>query len=195
MDTWHTIVQKIRCFDCNEYSHVAADCPDKITPSDTPACHGKHHSNMRHQTRSTSRHHNRTDTGLADPDHVCALTDTEVTVKITHREVTPGHITGVPTEAHHATDTQTLIVTNGDTPHRRSSLHRSSSMHSRDCSVSRPHTLYKTSQTASSKPSYNSNKTAWKHKDKKYRKVTIDNPPSDYYSSDEPSSDSEEDLY
>ena len=36
--------------------------------------------------------------------------------------------------------------------------------------------------------------TAWKQKDKKYRKVTIDDPPSDYFSSDEPSSDSEEDL-
>ena len=54
-----------------------------------------------------------TDTGLADPDHICALTDTEVTAKITHREVTPGHITDAPTEAHHTTDTQILIITDG----------------------------------------------------------------------------------
>ena len=54
-----------------------------------------------------------TDTGLADPDHICTLTDTEVTAKITHREVTPGHIKNAPTETHHATDTQILIVTNG----------------------------------------------------------------------------------
>ena len=54
-----------------------------------------------------------TDTGLADPDHIHALKGIEVTVKITHREVTPGHITDAPTEAHHATDTQTLIVTDG----------------------------------------------------------------------------------
>ena len=53
-----------------------------------------------------------TGTGLADSDHVHTLTDTEVTVKITHREVTPGHITDTHTEAHNATDTQTLIVTN-----------------------------------------------------------------------------------
>ena len=50
---------KIRCFDCDKYGHVAAECPDKIPPSDTPAHHGKHCSRMRHQTRSTSRHHHR----------------------------------------------------------------------------------------------------------------------------------------
>ena len=69
-----------------------------------------------------------TDTGLADPDHVHPLTDIEVTVKITQREVTPDHITDIPTEAHHATDTQTLIVTNGThhiggLPHKEALLH------------------------------------------------------------------------
>ena len=49
----------IQCFDCDEYSHVAADCPDKIPPSGTLARHKKHHSNTRHCTRSTFRHHNR----------------------------------------------------------------------------------------------------------------------------------------
>ena len=46
----------------------------------------------------------------------------------------------------------------------------------------------------SSKPSYSSTKKAWKHKDEKYKQVTIDDPLSDYYSSDEPSSESDEDL-
>ena len=49
----------IRCFNCNEYGHVAADCPDKIPPSGTLACHGKHHSSMRHKTRSTSQYNHR----------------------------------------------------------------------------------------------------------------------------------------
>ena len=49
----------IKCFDCNEYGHVAADCPDRIPPSGTPACHRKHHSSTRHLTRSTSRHHHK----------------------------------------------------------------------------------------------------------------------------------------
>ena len=69
-----------------------------------------------------------TDTGLADPDYLCALTDTEVTVKITNREVTPGHIIDAPTEAHHTTDIQVLIVTNGThhiggLPHIEAPLH------------------------------------------------------------------------
>ena len=34
----------------------------------------------------------------------------------------------------------------------------------------------------------------WKPKDRKYKQVTIDDPPSEYYSSDEQDSDSEDDL-
>ena len=45
----------------------------------------------------------------------------------------------------------------------------------------------------SSKPSYSSNKTALKHKDKKYKQVTIDDPHT-IISSDEPSSESDEDF-
>ena len=46
----------------------------------------------------------------------------------------------------------------------------------------------------SSQPSLSSIKTTVKHQDKKHRKVTIDDPQSDYYSSDDTSSDSEDDL-
>ena len=66
--------------------------------------------------------------------------------------------------------------------------------HTEDAPGHRACTLYKASQTASSKPSSNSNKTALKYHDKKYKRVTIDDPPSDYYSSDDPSSDSDKDL-
>ena len=45
-----------------------------------------------------------------------------------------------------------------------------------------------------SKPTYSSSRTAWKNKDKKYKHVTIDDPSSDDYSSDEPSGESDEDL-
>ena len=54
-----------------------------------------------------------TNTGLTGQDHVPTVTDTEVTARVIHREVTPGHITDVHTEAHLTTDTQTLIATNG----------------------------------------------------------------------------------
>ena len=45
------------CFECIEYGHIAVDCPDRIPPSGMPACHKRQHSNTRHHTRSTSRHH------------------------------------------------------------------------------------------------------------------------------------------
>ena len=49
---------------------------------------------------------------------------------------------------------------------------------------------YKPSQRSSS----SSQPTPWKPKDRRYKQVTIDDPPSEYYSSDEQDSDSEDDL-
>ena len=49
----------IKCFDCGEYGHVAVGCPNRILSSCTPACHKKHHSSIRHWTRSTSKHRHR----------------------------------------------------------------------------------------------------------------------------------------
>ena len=46
----------IWCFDCDKYGHVAMDCPDKIPPSGTPACHKSNITTNRHN-RSASRHH------------------------------------------------------------------------------------------------------------------------------------------
>ena len=60
----------IRCYDCDNYGHVAMDCPDKILPSGTPACcrtgtndrsrrsssrHNSHNSRSRHEHRNRSR--------------------------------------------------------------------------------------------------------------------------------------------
>ena len=47
---------------------------------------------------------------------------------------------------------------------------------------------------ASSKPASSSNKTTLKHQDRKYKRVTIDYPQSDYYSLDDAASDSDDDL-
>ena len=52
-----------------------------------------------------------TDIGLTGQDPIPAVIDTEVTARVIHREVTPGHITDAHTEAHHATDTQAHITT------------------------------------------------------------------------------------
>ena len=36
--------------------------------------------------------------------------------------------------------------------------------------------------------------TSWDHKDRRHKQATIDDPPSEYYSSDDQDSDSEDDL-
>ena len=54
----------------------------------------------------------RTDIGLTGQDPIPAVIDTEVTVRVIHEGVTPGHMTDAHTEAHHATDTQAHIAIN-----------------------------------------------------------------------------------
>ena len=51
-----------------------------------------------------------TDIGLVGQDPIPTVIDTEVTARVIHKEVTPGHIIDAHTEAHHATDTQTPII-------------------------------------------------------------------------------------
>ena len=43
-----------KCYDCDNYGHVAMDCPDKIQPLGMPACHQPGHSNR--SWRSSSRY-------------------------------------------------------------------------------------------------------------------------------------------
>ena len=67
-----------------------------------------------------------TNTGSTGQDHIPTVTDTEVTARVIHREVTPGHITDVHTEAHLSTDTQTLVVT--DRTHHTEGLHHTEAL-------------------------------------------------------------------
>ena len=131
---------------------------------------------------------------IAGQDHNCTLADTEVTVTITHTGVTLDHITDATTGALHNTSTPTLHCYHCDTPHQRSSSHRCSSPHSRHHSKSRPCTPYKPSKNTSFKSSSSSSRTTVKPQDKKHRRVSIYDPQSDYYSSDDTSSDSEDDF-
>ena len=78
-----------------------------------------------------------------------------------------------------------------DTPHHRSSSCRS---FSRDDSRSRTWKSTKHHYKTPKRPSSSSHPMPWKPKDRKYKQVTIDDPPSEYYSSDEQDCDSEEDL-
>ena len=75
-------------------------------------------------------------------------------------------------------------------PHCRPSSHRNTSRDdSRSQHRSRKH-HYKPDQGSSS----TSQAPSWKHKDKKHKQVTIDDPPSEYYSSDDNDSNSNDDL-
>ena len=133
----------------------------------------------------------KTGIGLAGPDPIHAAIDTGVAVTVTHKEVTLGPISDPPTTVHHVTEAQAHTITD-ETPHtKRSSSCKS---FSRDCSRSRPHTSHKHHHKTSTRPSFSSDQTTWKTKDRKHKQVTIDDPPSEYYSSDEQATDSEDDL-
>ena len=135
----------IRCFNCNEYGHVATDCPDRIPPSGTPACHKKHHSSMRHWTRSTSKHHHRDRHRFSrSRSHSHTHRYRSHSQNTSHRSHSRSyHRYPNRSTSHHQYSNTYHYQCN--TPHRRSSLHRSSSVHSRDHSRSRPCTSYKAS--------------------------------------------------
>ena len=113
----------IRCFICNDYGHVTADCPDKILPSGIPA------------RQETTTPEDMIDphlgitimigittmtieigTGSADLSPVPIIPDIGVTVAVTLTKVTLDPITNPHATAHHATEAQAHTVTDG-TPH------------------------------------------------------------------------------
>ena len=125
--------------------------------------------------------------------HSCKVIDTGVTVKVTHKGV---HSRSYHWPTYHSTSHHRNSSTyhyQWDTPHRRPSSHRS---FPRDCSRSMDHVHVTQTQPQKHhlKTSYRSDQTTWKNKDRNFKQVTIDYPPSKYYSSDEQSSKSNEDL-
>ena len=132
----------------------------------------------------------KTDIDLAGRNPIPTVIDTGVIVKEIHEGVAPGHITDPHTAAHHATESQVHIATNRilqieDRHHTEvftgiavnpDHIHhtKSSAKHHQNCLTALTGQLGK--------------------KDRKYEQVTIDDPPSEYYSSDEPSSKPNEDL-
>ena len=130
-------------------------------------------------------------TGPADLNLTPITLDIGVTVAVTLAEVALDPFTDPHAAAHHATEAQAHTIT-AETHHTcRSSSHRS---FSRDDSRSRTHTSSKHHYKMPKRPSSSSHQTPWKSKDRKYKQVTIDDLPSEYYSSDEQDSDSEDDL-
>ena len=162
----------VHCFECDEYSHIAVDCPDRIPPSGMPAHQKRQHSNTRHHTRSTSRHHcwdRHRHSRSRSQSHSCGY-QSQI-CNNSHRSHSRSHQRHHhrSTSQHHYSSTYHYCH---DTPHWRSSSHLST--HSRDHSRSRSHTLYKPSKNTSSKSSSSSSRTAVKPLDKKHWKVMID---------------------
>ena len=91
------------------------DCPVKIPPSGTPACHRSNTTN-RHD-RSSSRHHSHTSvitkigTGSVVPNPAHITMDIGVAAIMTSVGATPGHSTDLPNVASHITEAQVHTAT------------------------------------------------------------------------------------
>ena len=187
----------IWCYDCDNYRHVAMDCPDKIPPSDTLAHHRSNATN-RHD-RSSSRHLSHTRHSHHDYkdrsrfSHSRSHSHNHRYRSSSHHDSHRSHSRSFHRPAqcsfscHRSSSSYHYCH---DTLHHRSSSHRNLS---RDDSRSQ-HKSQKQHYKLAQGPSSTSQATPWKHKDKRHKQVTIDDPPSEYYSSDDHDSDSEDDL-
>ena len=134
-----------------------------------------------------------TETGSADLDPSHTLTDIENTATTTHTEVTPDLITDALTEAHHIIDTQVLIVINV-THHTEGHHHIEAPPPIPEITADLDHVLH-TDPVEWHLLNLHPVQTI-QHQNIKIGniRVTIDDPQSDYYSSDDASSDSDDYL-
>ena len=188
----------IRCFDCNSYGHVATDCPVKIPPSGTPA-HCRDNTTSRHD-RSSSRHHSHTRHSHHDYRDRHRFSRSQSHSHNLRYRRSSCHDSGrsctrsIHRPSHHSSSchrSSSSYHYHCDTPHCRFSSHRN---FSRDDSRSRMHKSCKQHYKPAQRSSSSLQTTPWKNKDRRHKQVTIDDPPSEYYSSDEQDSDSEENL-
>ena len=180
----------IWCYDCDNYRHVAMHCPDKIPPSSTPACHRADTNNR--SRRSSSRHHSHTRCSHHDhkdrsrfshsQSHPCNHRYRSSSCQDTHRS----HSRSFHRPSHCSSSYRYCC----NMPHCRPSSHRNTS---RDDSRSQ-HKSKKQHYRPAWGYSSTSQASSWKHKDKRHKQVTIDDPPSEYYSSHDNDSNSEDDL-
>ena len=90
------------------------DCPDKIPPSGTPACHRSNATNRHGQ--SSSRHHSHTvitkrGQGLVIPNLAHIIMDIGVAAIMTPIGAAPGHSTDLPDIVSHATEARAHTAT------------------------------------------------------------------------------------
>ena len=188
----------IRCFDCDKYWHIAMDCPDKILPSGTPAhCRGNtmsrcDRSSSRHHSHNRHSHHNYQDRHRSSHSRSCSHNpryrsnschDSHRSYfQLFHRPLCHSSSCHRSSSSYHYCH---------DTPHCRSSCHRNLS---RDDSRYWPHRSHRQHYKIAW-GSFSSLQTMpWKNKGRRHKQVTIDDPSSEYYSSNDQDSDSEDVL-
>ena len=189
----------IRCFDCDHYGHVAADCPNKIPPSGIPArCRD---SNTSRHDRSTSQsknhtrhyHHDHRDRHRFSRSQSCShnpryrsnscsdsqrIHSRSFPLPLMPQHIMPQKLEHIPTttETHHTADPHHTGVSPEMTV---------------DPEKAHPtNTITKPQK----RPSSSSHQTPWKSKDRKYKQVTIDDPPQSTIALMNRDSDSEDDL-
>ena len=188
----------IRCYNCDNDRHVAMDCPDKIPLSGTPAC-CRTNTNDRHD-RSSSRHHSHTRCSHHDYkdrsrfSYSQSHSHNQRYRSTSHQDSHRSHSRSFHRPSHHSFShlrSSSSYCYHHNTLHCRPSSHRNTSQ---DDSRSR-YKSQKQHYRPTHRSSFTSQASSWKHKDKRHKQVTIDDPPSEYYSSDdEHDSDSEDDL-
>ena len=194
----------IRCFECDEYGHIVMDCPHRILTSGTPAKHHQSKPHKSHHTRSSSRHcckdrdrrsHSRSQSHF-HRHHSSSWHDSyRGHSRSWHRDNChhPRGSSWCSSLTYRSYSPQSCLDT-PHWPHQRSSVHRSSSFHSRDQSHLHSYPSYKSSRWDIHRSHLHSSRSWSKPHHKKNTRVKIEDPHMDYYSSDDHSSDSREDT-
>ena len=131
-----------------------------------------------------------TGTDSVDPDLSPITPDIGVTVIVILTEALLDHFISLHHSSSHHRSSSTYCY-HHDTPHFSSSSCRH---FSRDDSRSRTHKSNRQHYKPAQRSSSSSQSTPWKPRDRRHKQVTIDDPPSEYYSSDAQDSESEDDL-
>ena len=187
----------IQCYDCNNYGHIAMDCPDKILPSGTPArcrtdTNGRcRRSSSRCHSHTRCSHHDYKDRSWFSCSQSCPCNHRYRSSS--HQDPHRSHSRSLHRPSHCSISchgSSSSYCHHCNTPHHRPSSHRNISQDdSRPC-----HKSWKQHYRLAQGTSSTSQASSWKHKDKGHKQVTIDDPLSEYYSSDDNDSDSEDDL-
>ena len=184
------------CFKCDEYGYIVVDCPHQTPPSGMPACHHRPKSHNRHHPRSTSCHchqdryrHSRS-RSQCHPHryHSHSCHDSYRRCSRSHHRDNRHHHRS-PSWCPHSSN----YHSHHDTPHCRLSSHRSSSTYPQDQSRSCSHSAYKPSKQSLHKSSTNTSRPQDRSHHKRNPRVMIGDTQTDFYSSEDISSDSEDD--